>query len=171
MEPQQAKPFEKEVERIFFVRHGDYDPCSGALSPLGRSKVKLAGESMRNFLIPGASFNLFSSNERRAIETAFEIEEVLREKVHRSHPGRLDGVSYRLNLGDRDGEPQKLIKEFSWEAREKNVILVGHKEVLGIFPGFYAKTFLNKTDIPTYAPLEYGGVSYLDLKTGEYRKL
>lgn len=171
---EQLTPFDPRIEKVFCVRHGEYDPKNGALTAVGREQARRVGGLIGAILPETAKISLCASKDMRTIETAATIEmNLLQEKKikNKLNPGEFSYLSGLLNHGDRN--LPALLKELRdiSSLMAENLILTGHMEVSGSFLGFYALQVLGRKGIPSYEPLQYGEATYLDLRTGEYRKL
>jgi phosphohistidine phosphatase SixA len=137
-----------DLEHIFVVRHGDYE-SSGCLSMKGIKQIYEACKTISKYIdYDFDSVKIFSSEEKRALETA---------EIIGSYMGVKDIETNEYLYDSRRSYPiypiiKELLKKNNTSA--KTIILTTHLEIIRGFPKYMGGGTITTTD--------KGGIGYID---------
>jgi len=151
------------TQKLFLIRHGKR--TGKKLAEDGKEALIKVAKVIDDLLPRDAEADLISSFDRTAVDTALFIGDHIQ-----------DHLGYRLRTEEYlEGDSKYIFEAFYESLKQGNHrpywVTISHFNFLSRFPAFFRKKAFNKDDTSYNFGNEFGTGVYIDLITGDYKKI
>jgi phosphohistidine phosphatase SixA len=155
----------EKYSQLFLLRHGR--EADDELTSWGNEKLKETAETIDRLINKNHFPTLMASKYRRTIDSALIIGDIVKIK---GKPVNLGQPTICKYLGD-DLNFTQFMESATDVARGGELIVVAHLPFVKEFPAHFLNRYFGQPNIPKDFGDSYGCGIYIDLKTGEWKRL